>query len=342
MSGRPIGPTPERAQIHRRSLLGAGVAIAAGGMPFTGSRAHAQVGFPTRPVRLIAPFPPGGAADVISRILSQPLTAVLGQPVVVENRSGSGGRIGTEAVVRAAADGYTLLMGSQATNSINPPLYPDLPYDPARDLIPVGAVGGVGSVLYVRNNLDVTTLQQLLERARRNPGELTYGSAGNGGGSHLATALLELMAGVRMTHVPYRGTAPATADVLAGQIDMLCDVITTGVPHITAGRVRALAVTTPERYPGLPNVPTMAEAGVPGYEAVSYYGLYAPAGVPDDVLRTLRAALSRVLADKAFSDKLAEQGVMDLKLTPDGFAEYVTKDRERWARVIRDAKITVN
>jgi tripartite-type tricarboxylate transporter receptor subunit TctC len=267
---------------------------------------------------------------------------VLGQPVVVENRSGSGGRIGTEAVVRAAADGYTLLMGSQATNSINPPLYPDLPYDPARDLIPVGAVGGVGSVLYVRNNLDVTTLQQLLERARRNPGELTYGSAGNGGGSHLATALLELMAGVRMTHVPYRGTAPATADVLAGQIDMLCDVITTGVPHITAGRVRALAVTTPERYPGLPNVPTMAEAGVPGYEAVSYYGLYAPAGVPDDVLRTLRAALSRVLADKAFSDKLAEQGVMDLKLTPDGFAEYVTKDRERWARVIRDAKITVN
>jgi tripartite-type tricarboxylate transporter receptor subunit TctC len=342
MSGRPTGPIRTRSHIHRRMLLSAGLAVAAGGLLAASQKAQAQAGFPTRPIRLVAPFPPGGAADVISRLISQPLSAALGQPVVVENRSGSGGRIGTEAVVRAPADGYTLLMGSQATNSINPPLYPDLPYDPAKDLVPVGAVGGVGSVLYVRNSLDVMTLQQLLERARRNPGGLTYGSAGNGGGSHLATALLELMAGVRMTHVPYRGTAPATADVLAGQIDMLCDVITTGIPHIEAGRVRPLAVTTPERYPGLPNVPTMAEAGVPGYEAVSYYGLYAPSGVPNDVLRTLRAALVKVLADKTFSDKLAEQGVMDLKLTPEEFAEYVAKDRERWAGVIRDAKITVN
>lgn len=302
----------------------------------------AAAGFPDRPIRLIAPFPPGGAADVISRLLSQPLSAALGQPVVVENRSGSGGRIGTEAAVRSPADGYTLLMGSQATNSINPSLYPDLPYDPAKDLVPVGAVGGVGSVLYVRNNLDVTSLAQLLERARKNPGTLTYGSAGNGGGSHLAMALLELMAKVQMTHVPYRGTAPATADVLAGQIDMLCDVITTGVPHINAGRVRPLAVTTPERYPGLPDVPTMAEAGIPGYEAVSYYGLFAPAGVPADILGTLREALATVLSDKAFSGKLGEQGVMDLNLTPEQFADYVAKDRQRWAKVISEAKITAN
>jgi tripartite-type tricarboxylate transporter receptor subunit TctC len=324
-------------------MLGAAMAAAAIGVLSPGSKAQAaESEFPTRPIRLIAPFPPGGAADVISRLLSQPLSAAMGQPVVVENRSGSGGRIGTEAAVRATADGYTLLMGSQATNSINPPLYPDLPYDPAKDLVPVGAIGGVGSVLYTRNSLDVTSLRQLLDRARQNPGELTYGSAGNGGGSHLAMALLELMAGVKMTHVPYRGTAPATADVLAGQIDMLCDVITTGVPHITGGRVRALAVTTPERYPGLPNVPTMTEAGIPGYEAVSYYGLFAPSGVPGNILHTLRTALANVLADEAFVRKLADQGVMDLKLNPEQFAEYVAKDRQRWATVIRDAKITAN
>jgi tripartite-type tricarboxylate transporter receptor subunit TctC len=316
-------------------------AILGASLPHSSARA-AEPRFPSGPLRLIVPFPPAGAADVISRLLGEPLAKALGQPVVIENRSGGGGRIGTEAAVRASADGYTLLMGSQATNSINPELYSDLSYDPAKDLVPVAMVGGVGSVLYVRKSLDVTTFPQLLERARQKPGELTYGSAGNGGGSHLAMALLETMAGVQMTHVPYRGTAPATTDVLAGLIDMLCDPITTGLPHVTAGSVRALAVTTPQRYPALPDVPTMAEAGVPGYEAVSYYGLFAPAGVPEAILATLREVTAKVIADPAVSAKLAEQGMVNLGLGPAEFAEYVAKDRKRWGEVIRKAGITVS
>ncbi|WP_052389615.1 Bug family tripartite tricarboxylate transporter substrate binding protein [Belnapia moabensis] len=324
----------------RRTLIAAGIAAAlAGRIPVSAQAAEPD--FPSRPLRLIAPFPPAGAADVISRLLAEPLGRALGQTVLVENRSGGGGRIGTEAAVRSPADGYTLLMGSQATNSINPELYSDLNYDPAKDLAPIAMVGGVGSVLYVRNSLDVISFQQLLERARQKPGELTYGSAGNGGGSHLAMALLELMAKVRMSHAPYRGTAPATADVLAGRIDMVCDPFTTGMPQVASGRVRALAVTTPQRYPGLPDVPTMAEAGVPGYEAVSYYGLFTPVGVPDWVLKKLRDTAARVIADPGVSAKLAEQGMVNLGLGPEEFAEYVAKDRKRWGEVIREAKITV-
>ena len=335
--GRPATPPP--SPLGRRALLGAQLAGLAAG--FAGPRAgRANEPFPSRPVRVIVPFPPAGAADVITRLLAEPLSKELGQPVLAENRSGAGGRVGAEAAVRAPADGYTMLMGSQATNSINPELYADLPYDPAKDLVPVAMVGGVGSILYVRSSLDVRSFQQLLERARQRPGELTYGSAGNGGGSHLAMALLETMAKVRMAHVPYRGTAPATADVLAGQIDMLCDPVPTAMPHVSGGRVRAIAVTTPRRLPGLPDVPTMAEAGVPGYEAVSYYGLFAPTGVPDRVLSILQAASAKVVADREMAKRLEEQGIMNLGLGPGEFAEYVAKDRKRWGDVIRAAGIT--
>ena len=327
--------------INRRSFIGAAAALALPGLVRPGL-ARAETGFPSRPVKIIAPFPPAGAADIISRLVGEPLSRALGQPVLIDNRSGGGGRIGTEVAVHSAPDGYTLLMGSQATNSINPELYHDLSYDPARDLVPVALIGGVGSVLYVRNSLDITSLQQLIDRARERPGTFTFGSAGNGGGSHLAMALLEAMAGIHLVHVPYRGTAPATTDVLAGQIDMLCDPITTGLPHVQAGRVRALGVTTPQRFPGLPNVPTFAEAGVPGYEAVSYYGLYAPAGVSADVLAKLRAATTTALADPTTHRKLAEQGMIDLQLDPGQFAAYVAEDRRRWGRVIRDAGITPN
>jgi tripartite-type tricarboxylate transporter receptor subunit TctC len=302
---------------------------------------HAQA-FPTRSVRIIVPFPPGGAADVLTRLMSEPLSRELGQAMVIENRVGSGGRIGTEAAARAAPDGYTILMGSQATNSINPELYRDNSFDPARDLVPVGLLGGVGSVVYVRNSLDVRTLQELLERARQKPGELTYGSAGNGSGSHLTTALLEAMARIQMTHVPYRGTPAATTDILAGRIDLMSDPITTGLPHVQAGAVRALAVTTPQRHPALPDVPTVAEAGVPGYEAVSYYGFFAPSGVPAEPLARLRSACAKVVADPATGRRLEEQGIVRLGLNPEEFAAYVAADRQRWGRVIRDANITVN
>ncbi len=340
MTQHASGLRARSSTLSRRSLLGAAGAISLAGLAAPVRAADGA--YPNRPVRLVVPFPPAGAADIISRLIAEPLGRELGQTVVVENRTGAGGRVGTEAAVRAPADGYTLLMGSQATNSVNPEIYADLPYDPARDLVPVAPIGGVGNVLYVRNTLDITSLQGLIERARANPGGLTYGSAGNGGSLHLAMSLFEIMAGIRLTHVPYRGTAPATADVIANQIDMLCDVITTGVPHITGGKVRALAVTTAQRYPGLPDVPTFAEAGVPGYEAVSYYGLFAPAGTPAPVLATLRAAALKVLGDAPISRRLSEQGLVDLGLTPDQFAGYVARDRQRWGEVIRKAGITAN
>jgi tripartite-type tricarboxylate transporter receptor subunit TctC len=306
-----------------------------------GGSVHAQA-FPTRSVRVIVPFPPGGAADVLTRLTSEPLSRELGQAMVIENRVGSGGRIGTEAAARAMPDGYTILMGSQATNSINPELYRDNSFDPARELVPVGLLGGVGSVVYVRNSLDARTLQQLLERGRQRPGELTYGSAGNGSGSHLTTALLETMTRIQMTHVPYRGTPAATTDLMAGRIDVMSDPITTALPHVQAGAVRALAVTTPQRHPALPDVPTVAEAGVTGFEAVSYYGFFAPSGVPAEPLARLRNACAKIVADPVIGRRLEEQGIVRLGLNPEEFAAYVAADRQRWGRVIRDANITVN
>ena len=323
---------------RRRALLG-GITCAAAIRG--GASAQAQP-FPIRPVCVIVPFPPGGAADVLTRLMSEPLSRELGQPMVIENRVGSGGRVGTEAAARATPDGYTMLMGSQATNSINPELYRDTSFDPARDLLPVGALGGVGSVLYVRNSLDVRTLQQLIERARQRPGELTFGSAGNGSGSHLTTALLEAMARIQLTHVPYRGTPAATIDIVAGRIDLMSDPITTALPHVQAGAVRALAVTTPQRHPALPDVPTVAEAGVAGYEAVSYYGFFAPSGVPAEPLARLRSACAKVVADPVIGRRLEEQGIVRLGLNPAEFATHVAADRQRWGRVIRDANITVN
>lgn len=326
-------------QFRRRDLiLGAAAAAAVAGIP---SLSRAQSDFPSRTIRLVAPFPPAGAADIISRFLNEPLSRALGQVVVVENRAGSGGRIGTEFVVKSPPDGYTILMGSQATNSINPELYKDLNYDPARDLVPIQMVGGVGSVLYVRPDLSANSLQEIIDIARKNPGKLTYGSAGNGGGSHLAAALFETMAKIKMTHVPYRGTAPATTDVMAGQIDMLIDPIPSAMPYIKGGRVRPVAVTTPNRSPSLPDLPTFDEAGVPGYEAVSYYCLYAPAAVPADVLAKLRQAAKTAITDPVASKKLAEQGVIELGLTPEQTADYVAKDRKRWGEVIRNANIKV-
>lgn len=322
----------------RRALLG-GIA---GAVAILGGTAAQAQAFPTRAVRVIVPFPPGGAADVLTRLMSEPLSRELGQAMVIDNRIGSGGRIGTEAAARAAPDGYTIMMGSQATNSINPELYRDNSFDPARDLTPIGLLGGVGSIVYVRNSLDIGTLQELLERARQRPGALTYGSAGNGSGSHLTTALLEVMARIRMTHVPYRGTPAATTDLLAGRIDLMSDPITTALPHVQAGAVRALAVTTPHRHPAVPDVPTVAEVGVPGYEAVSYYGFFVPSGVPDEPLARLRVACAKVVADPAIGRRLEEQGIVRLGLNPEEFAAYVAADRQRWGRVIRDANITVN
>jgi len=308
----------------------------------TTGAATAQASFPERTVTLVAPFPPGGAADVVSRILSGPLGDELGVTVVVENRAGGGGRIGTDAVIRSDPDGYTLLMGLQATHSIVPELYNNLGFDPAVDTTPVAQVGDVGYVIYVNNDLPVNSIAELIEAAESDPGAITYGSAGMGGGSHLCIELLQSMIEGEFTHIPYQGTAPATTALLGGEVDMLCDVITTGLPHIQAGSVKPLAVTTSERHPLLPELPTVDEAGVEGYETVNYYGLFAPAGVPEGVLMTLREAASNVITQPAIQDRLAELGFVYIDTGPEAFADFIVADRARWGNLINSANITVD
>lgn len=304
--------------------------------------ATAQDSFPEETITLVAPFPPGGAADVVSRILSGPLGEELGVTVVVENRAGGGGRIGTDAVVRSDPDGYTLLMGLQATHSIVPELYDNLGFDPAVDTTPIAQVGDVGYVIYVNNDLPVNSIAELIESAKNDPGAIAYGSAGIGGGSHLCIELLQSMIEGEFTHIPYQGTAPATTALLGGEVDMLCDVITTGLPHIRAGSVKPLAVTTSQRHPLLPELPTVDEAGVEGYESVNYYGLFAPAGVPEDVLAVLREAASKVIAQPGLQDSLSDLGFVYVGTGPEAFADFIAADRARWGNLITSANITVN
>lgn len=299
--------------------------------------AHAQEAWPARSIRLISPFPPGGAADVLARNIAEELSAPLRQSIVVENRTGAGGSVGTEAVVRAAPDGYTLVMGSTGPLAINPALQ-RLSYEPARDLVPVAMVAAVASVLVVHPSVQARTLQELLALARARPGQLNSGSSGTGSAQHLFLEMLKQMAGVDIAHVPYRGTGPAMVDTIAGTISMMFDTTPTVMPHIQGGRVRPIAVTTPRRDPALPDIPTIAESGLPGYEGTGWYGLLAPTGTPPAVVERLNREVT-ALGRESFRARLLAQGTEPLSMTPAAFGAYIAADRERWTRVIRDGNI---
>jgi tripartite-type tricarboxylate transporter receptor subunit TctC len=303
--------------------------------------ASAQEAWPARSIRLISPFPPGGAADVLARNMAEELTPALRQSVVVENRTGAGGSVGTEAVVRSAPDGYTLLMGSTGPLAINPALL-RLAYDPARDLVPIGMVSTVASVLVVHPSVPARNLTELLALARAKPGELNYGSSGTGSAQHLFMELLKQMTGVDITHIPYRGTGPAMVDTIGGRLSMMFDTTPTALPHIQGGRVRAIAVTTARRDPALPDVPTIAESGVAGYEGVGFYGLMAPVGTPVAIVDRLHREVNAALAREAFRARLVAQGTKPAPMTQEAFREFIATDRERWARVIRDGNIRVD
>jgi tripartite-type tricarboxylate transporter receptor subunit TctC len=332
--GRGLGAPRARAVCPGSVLVAGALALLA----FCCGAAAQGEAYPSRVVRIVAPFPPAGAADLLSRILAEEIGPTLGQNVIVENRAGAGGRVGTEAVVRSPPDGYTLLMASQATNAINPALY-NLNFDPAKDLVSVAPVASVASVLVVNPSVKANTLQELLALARAEPGKLTFGSAGIGGATHLAMELLENLAKVDLTHVPYRGTAPAMTDVLGGRINMMFDTLPTALPHIQSGGVRALAVSTPQRHPVLPDVPTAAEAGVTGYDAVGWYGIFAPAGTPEPIVASLSSVIKTALAKPEFRARLTAQGVDPLPGDPAEFQAFVARDRARWTDLIRAANI---
>lgn len=294
--------------------------------------AYAQQ-YPTRPVRFISPYPPGGGNDTLSRILADKLGELLGQRIIVENRPGANTIVGTELVAKSQPDGYTLILlpNSFATN---PSFYPKLPYDTARDFAPVGQIAQSPQMLVAHPSVPARTLKELLAFAKAKPGQLSYGTSGNGSTGHLATVLLSMMTGVELVHVPYKGTAPAVNDLLGGHIPLMTSSMLATLPHVRAGRLRIIALTTARRSKAIPEVPTIAESGVPGYEATLWYGMLAPARTPDAIIKRVNSELATVLKHPEVVEKLSTQAVEPHHTSPDQFAALIRTELAKWSKVI--------
>ncbi len=316
----------------RRTLLVALVATA-GVLP----AAHAQ-SWPSKPIKVVVNFPAGGAADQIARAVAQPLQEALGQPVVIDNRGGSGGNIGGDVVAKAPADGYTLLMSSGGMVSVNPHIYPKMPFDPAKDLVPVASAARVLVYLTVRPTLPVNNIKEFLAYVKANPGKLSYGSPGNGSSPHLAGEMMKSQAGLYTVHVPYRGAAPALQDLLAGQIDYAFDP-GIGLNQVRAGKLKLLAVGSLHRSPQFPDVPTLDEAGLKGFDADTVFGFYAPAGTPAAVINRLNSEINKTLSQPAVKERIAGLGGVALPLTPAQFNAKAAEDSKRFGAIIKERKI---
>ena len=300
--------------------------------------ALAQQPYPSRPVRIISPFPPGGGNDALCRIVATRLSENLKQQVIVENRAGANGIVGTEVAARSAPDGYTIVL-IPSGHAVNASLYKKLPFDSIRDFTPITLVGSSPLVLAVHPSLPVKNVKELIALARARPGELTYVSAGVGASGHLGGALFETLTGTKMMHIPYKGMALAIVDLMSGQVTMTFGTSLSVVPHARAGRLRAIATTGAKRSPALPDLPTVAEAGVPGYEASLWYGFAGPARMPPDVLNRLHSAIVAVLQLPDVRERLASQGVDPQHNTPEEFAKLLVADLERWAKVVQRAGV---
>ncbi|CAJ96604.1 Tripartite-type tricarboxylate transporter, extracytoplasmic receptor component TctC [Cupriavidus necator] len=301
--------------------------------------ACAAEAFPSRPIRLVVPFTPGGTTDILARLVAQKAGEALGQQIVVDNRPGAGGNIGAEAVARSAADGYTLLMGTLGTQVTNQFIYPRMPYDSTRDFVPVTLVANSPNVLLVNSTLNARSVGELVTLARREPGKINYASTSTGGSPHLSGELLNMMAGVSMQHVPYKGAAPAMTDLLAGQVNLMFDNLPSALAQIQAGKVTALAVTSARRASVLPSVPTVRESGLPGYEVNSWFGLLAPAGTPPERVRRLQQAVDKVLATPDVRKRIEQLGAEPGGEGSAAFAAQIRSDTEKWSRVIQTAGI---
>ncbi len=312
-----------------RILIGALIAVSA-------AATHAQ-SYPSRSVRLIVPFPPGGSADILARTVGQKMSEGLAQSVVIENRPGAGTAIGAEATAKSAPDGYTIMIGTVSSHAINPSLNAKLAYDPIRDFTPISPVASIPFALLVHPSLPAKNMQELIAIARAKPGVLNFSSAGNGTSNHLAGELLKSMARVDLVHIPYKGSAPALNDLLAGQVNMMFDLVLTAAPHVKAGTVRAVAVTGKDRSIALPNVPTITESGLPGYEVSAWFGIFAPANTPADVVQRLNQEVVRVMQLTDVRERLAGQGAEPMSSSPAAFAEYVRGELVKWSGVVKTA-----
>jgi len=297
--------------------------------------------YPSKPIRLIVAFAPGGGSDLLARALGQGMTESLGQQVTVDNRPGAGGIIGTEMGARAPADGYTLLVGSAAAFAINPHLMRKLPYDPIRDFAPVGMFATLSYALDVHPSLPVKSLKDLLALARAKPGQINYGSAGQGSSTHLAIEQFLLMAGVRMTHVPYKGNVPAMTALMSGDVGMVFDPVLTSAPLRKSGRVHVLAVSTAQRSALLPDVPTVAEAGVKGYEAGNWFGIFAPAGTPRGIIDRLNTAINKAMGSADMKERLLTQGAEALSGSPDDLDQLVRRELAKYGKIVQQTGIRI-
>lgn len=317
----------------RRAVLSTIALAAAATLPLGASAQN----YPTKPITIVVPFAAGGTTDILARLVGQHLSTELGQPVVVENKAGAGGNIGAAYAAKAPADGHTLFMGTVGTHAINAALYKKLPYDPVKDFAPLSRVAMVPNLLVAHPSQPFKTVQEMIAYAKANPGKINFGSPGNGSSPHLSGELFKSLTKVDMVHVPYKGSAPAVSDLLGGQISIMFDNLPSVIPHVRAGKLRAIAISTAKRSADLPNVPTIAEAGVPGYEATSWFGMFAPAATPAPVLAKISTALGKVLANPEVKKKIDDQGGEPANETPAQFADFIQKESLKWGKVVKES-----
>jgi tripartite-type tricarboxylate transporter receptor subunit TctC len=324
----------------RRRLFGLMLGVAAS---LSAGFASAQGAFPTRPVKVIVPFAAGGTTDIFARLLGERLSQTLGQQFVIENRGGAGGNIGADAVAKAEPDGYTLVMGTVGTHAINASLYARMPYDPLTDFAPVAYVAGVPNLMVVNpKNVKATTVQEFIAEAKTGSRKFNMASSGNGTSIHLSGELFKQITGVEMPHVPYRGSGPAVNDLIGGQVDVMFDNLPSSIEHAKAGTLRPLAVTSLRRSAALPNIPTLAEAGLPGFEATSWFALFAPKGTPAEITGKLNQEVRKALETPELQKRFAELGGEIKPMSPDELMAYVRSEHEKWSKVVKTSGAKVD
>ena len=326
--------------MDRRSFLKLQISLAAFA-PMMGE-AFAQSTYPSQNVTLVVPFTPGGSTDILARLLGQKLSEALGKAFVIENRAGAGGAVASTAVSRATPDGHTLIMGHIGTLGVNPSLYPNLSYDPVKSFAHLTMLASVHNVLVVHPSLPVKSVAELVAYAKANPGKLNYCSGGNGSAAHIAMAAFMVATGTQMTHVPYRGTAPAVQDLLANVVQLTMTGAPAVLPHVEAGTLRALGVSSPKRVAAMKDIPTIAEQGYPGFEADQWYGILAPSGTPQPIVDRLNAEIRKAMTDKEIVAALARDGADVWVTSPDEFRDFIAKEIPRWAEVVKAAKIKLD
>ena len=331
-------PTP----VRRQALKAAAATFATLAMATFGLPAVAQAKWPAKPITYVVPFAPGGTTDVLARLIGHKLGAALGTTIVIDNRPGAGGSVGSDIAARAAPDGHTILGGTISSHAINVSLYPKLAYDPVKSFEPVILIGSNGTVLIVGGTSPYKSVKDIIEAARAKPGSLTYASAGNGTSQHLSAELLKSIAKLDMAHVPYKGSGPAIQDVIGNQVPMMFDTTVVAAPHIASGRVRALAVSTAKRVPSLPDVPTMQEAGVPGFDVVSWQAIFAPAGTPAAIVDRLHAEVAKILKEPEVKERFATLGIEPGDMTTREFVEFQKAEIAKWAKVVKEANLKID